>query len=425
MDSDNTLSAIVLSLSLVVFVVAWLIEASFNFVGKDGLKQLVSRNEPRSPVLESLLRMPMGPSAALTVLRFLALSASVIAVVILVIKRDEADWLYVSLMTFGLLLFVGLVYTYAQVFGRIYGERIVLDTATLVRVLSWIVFPLTWPQQRLIRNVLASRGHPDAVEEEADPGDLPITLTTNGEPLDEAEQRMIRGVVRLDETSAREIMVPRVDIAAVALGASMTEVVDKMLAEGHSRLPIYDETIDRIQGIAHARDLLHQLSKGDGDRPVDGDMIRSALFIPETKTLEELLEEFKSSHVHMAIVVDEYGGVSGLVTIEDLLEEIVGDIMDEFDYEEPEVKPVGENQFLLDAGVGLDEIKDLLGVTVEGDGFDTLGGFVYDRLGKIPDPGDSLTYDTLLIEVVSTEGRRLKTLRVTKKPEAQAEDARG
>ena len=141
---------------------------------------------------------------------------------------------------------------------------------------------------------------------------------------------------------------------------------------------------------------------------------RPALFIPESKTLEELLNEFQDKRVHMAIVVDEYGGISGLVTIEDLLEEIVGEIQDEFDVGEPEIESISDDEYIVDARLGIDQLNDLMNVSVEGDGYDTLGGFVYERLGKIPSPGDTLDHDGLRIEVITTVGRRLKKLKVTR-----------
>ena len=144
------------------------------------------------------------------------------------------------------------------------------------------------------------------------------------------------------------------------------------------------------------------------------DVIRPALFIPESKTLEELLNEFQERRIHIAMVIDEYGGVSGMVTIEDLLEEIVGEIQDEFDVGGSEVQAVNENEFMMDARVSLDELNERFNVAVEGDGFDTIGGFVYQRLGKIPSSGDRVEYDGLMIEVVSTVGRRLKRLRVVR-----------
>jgi CBS domain containing-hemolysin-like protein len=188
-----------------------------------------------------------------------------------------------------------------------------------------------------------------------------------------------------------------------------------MLESGHSRIPVYDDDLDHIEGIAYSRDILGLLNRDEGPpSTLPHEVVKPAIFIPETKTREELLSEYQERQVHIAIVVDEYGGVSGLVTIEDLLEEIVGEIHDEFDPGDPEIEVVGEGDFLMDAGVGIDQLGELLKVDVEGDGFDTLGGFVYHRLGKIAGVGDVVEYDGLKIEIVSTAGRRLKQLRVTR-----------
>jgi CBS domain containing-hemolysin-like protein len=290
-----------------------------------------------------------------------------------------------------------------------YGEMIALAIGSCV-------FTSSFPMRRWF--FLSRRGlgiEESMLTDEKNLSDLPMSLDSEGEPLDEHEVRMIRGVVRLDKTIAREIMVPRVDMVAVELGANIEIIVDEMVSRGHSRIPVYEGSLDQVRGIAYSRDILAHLSN-DGliDVGITTDVIRPALFIPETKNLEELLSEFQESRVHMAMVVDEYGGVSGLVTIEDLLEEIVGEIQDEFDVEDPEIVNLDTNEFLMDAVVSIDQLFDLTGVNLEGDGYDTIGGFLYERLGKIPKVGDSVGQDTLSIEVVSASGRRLKKLRVTK-----------
>ena len=186
-----------------------------------------------------------------------------------------------------------------------------------------------------------------------------------------------------------------------------------MVQSGHSRIPVYKESLDNISGIAYARDLLAALSE-DTSQSVTEATIRPALFIPESKTLEDLLSQFQEERVSVAVVVDEYGGVAGLVTIEDLLEEIVGEISDEFDKGTPEIEQVSPDVTLMDARVSIEYLHDLLDAEIENDGFDTVGGFVYQRLGKIPSTGDTIDYDGIRIEVVSTLGRRPKRLRVTK-----------
>jgi CBS domain containing-hemolysin-like protein len=315
------------------------------------------------------------------------------------------------------LILLGVINTTCRALARRFGEQIALRAATVVRALSTVLGPLLALEASLVLWGWGGKktDQGDNPWDPAVPAKLAISVDADGEPLDEREVRMIRGVVQLDKTTAREIMVPRVDMVAASLGTSMDQLAEQMVKSGHSRIPVYEGSLDQIQGIAHSRDILDHLSR-DHKSPgtVTAGAIRSALFIPESKTLEELLNEFQERRVQMAIVVDEYGGVSGLVTIEDLLEEIVGEIRDEFEVGEPEIEPVGDNEFLMDARVGIDQLNELLRAGLEGDGFDTIGGFVYQRLGKIPSTGDRVEYDGLRIEVVSTVGRRLKKLRVTR-----------
>ena len=247
------------------------------------------------------------------------------------------------------------------------------------------------------------------------PDQLGIGIDSTDETLDEHEARMIRGVVDLDRTTAREIMVPRVDMVTAEIGVTITELVHLMMESGHSRIPVTLGSLDKIEGIVYSREVLASMvDEKISSEVLNKDVVRDALFIPESKTLEELLEEFQQRQLQIAIVVDEYGGVSGLVTIEDLLEEIVGEITDEFDIQEPEIERQGGDSFLIDARIGLDPASELLGTTFEGDGFDTLGGFIYQRLGRIPRVGDLVDYEGLEIQVVATVGRRVKRVRVVK-----------
>ena len=225
---------------------------------------------------------------------------------------------------------------------------------------------------------------------------------------------MIRGVVQLDKTVAREIMAPRVDIVAVESGETLDALAEIMNSAGHSRVPVYDGDLDRVEGVAMARDVLQRLSAGcDPSSVTAREVAREPLFVPESKNLEELLEEFREKRIHLAIVVDEYGGVSGIVTIEDLLEEIVGEIHDEFDTAEPVIQSVGESEFLVDSRLPIDDLNESLGVDIApGAGFDTIGGLVFDQLGKVPVAGDSVVYEGMRIVVVNTIGRRPNILRI-------------
>ena len=233
------------------------------------------------------------------------------------------------------------------------------------------------------------------------------------EELDPDERRMIKSILKLDETTAREIMVPRMDILAAESTSSLLEVAKVMWDSGHSRIPIYEETMDKIVGIVHSRDLLRHSSSPDVDVDITG-IFRTPLFIPDSKRLDELLKDFQEKHVHLAIVVDEYGGTAGLVTIEDLLEEIVGEIEDEFDNPESLNEIINEGKALMDARIPLEDVNQFFLVNLEGEGFDTLGGLLYQQLGKIPSIGDEVEVDGLNIKVVSTLGRRIKKVLVSR-----------
>jgi len=227
------------------------------------------------------------------------------------------------------------------------------------------------------------------------------------------DAQMVESVLELKQTQVKELLVPRVDIIASDVNASADEVIHLALAYGYSRIPIFEETIDKIVGIVYTRDLLRFLQEGSDSWIPLQELARDPMFVPETKSVYDLLQDFQDRHIHIAVVVDEYGGTAGLVTIEDLLEEIVGEIEDEFDLGEPKFQRIAENEIIVDAKLGLDDLNDLLGTEVEGQGFDTLGGLIYDRLGKVPAPGDAIVETNLRIEVLSTASKRIRRVKIT------------
>ena len=371
-----------MALSLAVYALA--VRAEFVLEAAERmevLQQAVAPRSPRPPLLRMLDRLPMGAGLGLSVIKHVAVTGAVLSSASFGVILWDGSWFAVTAMAVVGLGLVGAV------------------------------------QYSLYRMRTDSNGNgATAAVPSPTPlsSDLSLAVDNEGKPLEEFEVRMIRGVVELDTTIAREIMVPRVDVEAVEIGTLISDVVDRMIESGHSRLPVYRESLDNIEGLVYARDLLKILNDPSDDSTVLAEpMLREPLFIPETKTLEELLTEFQETRVHIAIVIDEYGGAEGIVTIEDLLEEIVGEIQDEFDYGEPEIEQVAENEYIMDARASLDDLRDRLDVVVEADGFDTVGGLVYQRLGKIPTIGEKVIHDGLTIEVVSTVGRRLKLLKVT------------
>lgn len=226
---------------------------------------------------------------------------------------------------------------------------------------------------------------------------------------------MIQAILRLEDVAAREIMVPRVDIVAMEVDAPLRAVAALMADGGYSRIPVYKETIDNIVGIVHARDLLQILTfekEGIGL----ADIARPALFIPDSKPLDQLLSEFQERRMTIAVVVDEYGGIEGVITVEDLLEQIVGEIEDEFGREEPAIVQANEREAIVDGRVTLDELNELFQTKLEGEGFDTVGGLISAQLGKIPVAGDKVSLEGLTMRVLSTSGRRVRKVRVLQEP---------
>lgn len=236
------------------------------------------------------------------------------------------------------------------------------------------------------------------------------TALTDYTQLESDQQEMIRGVVEFGGTTVKEIMVPRIDADFLQLDAPKDEILKVVAESEHSRFPVYKETIDNIIGVVYVKDILKKLIRGE-DFKIE-DIIHKAFFVPESKHLDTLLHEFQGKHVHLAIVVDEYGGVSGLVTLEDIIEEIIGDIQDEFDNEKEEIIKLGEGSWLCDARINLGDLAEKLAVTLPQDDFDTLGGFVFDLLGRIPVKYEKVSYNNLDFIIQDIEGRKIITVKV-------------
>ena len=241
--------------------------------------------------------------------------------------------------------------------------------------------------------------------------------------LDQREREMLRSIIELDYTTVREVMVPRLDMVAIEAGASLKEAAAAIVEYGHSRLPVYVETIDDVLGIVYVRDLLAAIANPESESDLRS-LTRPAFIVPETKRVDELLEEFRERRTQIAIVVDEYGGTEGLVTMEDVLEEIVGEIEDEFSrVREAEITRGEEGAFYVSAGLSTEDVQDLFGISIESEDFDTVGGFVYHNLGRIPQVGDVVESGELRVEVMAVAGRRLRTLKISSATGGSARDS--
>ena len=232
------------------------------------------------------------------------------------------------------------------------------------------------------------------------------------------KQDMIRGIEDLSETSVKEVMIPRIDVDFLNCNTPQDELLEKIAESGHSRFPVYSESIDNVIGVLYVKDLIAAFARHE---TIDLEkIIRKAFFVPESKKINSLLREFKRRHIHIAIAIDEYGGISGIVCMEDIIEEIVGDIQDEFDNEREDIIAIGDNIWLCDARVNLDDVNEHMGSAFPNDEFDTLGGFVFDLFGKIPVKYEKVSWQNYDFIVQDMEGHRvnvIKLIRHSKDPE--------
>jgi magnesium and cobalt transporter len=242
-------------------------------------------------------------------------------------------------------------------------------------------------------------------EKENDIVDQEALTELNGE-----EKEMIRGIVELSDTSAKEIMVPRIDVVFIPEDLEQDELISRILETGHSRFPIYKETIDNVSGILYVKDLLiHIINK----EPINiSSIMRKAYFVPESMKLDVLLRELKDRKVHIAVAVDEYGGTSGMVFMEDIIEEIVGDIQDEFDNEDEDMVSLSESSWLCDARVSLEDINEEIGSILPTEDYDTLGGFVFDLFGKIPVRYEKVQWEDFSFIIQAVDGHKIKKIKI-------------
>jgi CBS domain containing-hemolysin-like protein len=296
-------------------------------------------------------------------------------------------------------------------------EQWAVYLAPLVAALEWLLGPLVrlmlFISARITRPI-AGRQVPFVTEEEIK------TLVDAGEEggvIEEEEKEMIYSIFAIGDTIAREIMVPRTDMLALEVTTPLPEAVEAALSKGHSRIPVYQDSIDNIAGLLYAKDLLRAWR--DNNQPANlRALLRPAYFIPETKKVDELLAELQAKRIHLAVVVDEYGGTAGIVTLEDIVEEIVGEIRDEYDVnEESRFEQVNENEYIFDARIDLDEVNDRLQLDLPSGESDSLGGFIYGQLGHVPTAGEKVTADQVEFEVLSVTGRRIHKVRATRTAE--------
>lgn len=288
-------------------------------------------------------------------------------------------------------------------------EKWALALTPVARVLDWIISPVSATLIRLQGTDDLSPRQLGSVSE-----DELKTWVEVGQPeggLEADERRMIYSIFQFGDTLCREIMVPRIDVLALEVKTPLSQAINLLVESGHSRVPVYDDSIDNVIGLLYAKDLL-KFQTSQEEKPSLRKYLRPAYYVPETKMVDDLLAEMQAKGVHIAIVVDEYGGMAGLVTLEDIVEEIVGEIRDEYDQkEEVLVQKITEDEFVFKARVSLDDFNDALGTEVSSEQTDTLGGLLYGKLGRVPLEGDTMQVEDWLLTIEEVRGRRIGKIR--------------
>jgi CBS domain containing-hemolysin-like protein len=335
----------------------------------------------------------------------------------------------------GALIFVVPVMTVVIViFGEIlpktaamsYTDRILLFCMPVLRVLDFLFWPVTRLMLVSVRAVgwllrvdLSRQGAFVAFVTREEIEQV-VNIGEQSGVLEAAERRMINGVIDFEETRVREIMVPRVDMVALEATDTVGSATEVFVEHGHSRLPVYDESPDDIVGILYVKDMLKHLSAGELSLPVRG-LVRKPMFVPDSIRTVELLEAMRRDRVHIAIVVDEYGGIAGIVTMEDLLEEIVGEIQDEYDQEAPDILEEGNGTYLVQGNMNLEDLSEALQCPFESEDAESIAGLVLSLAGKFPEDDEEFEYGDWLIKIVDLEDHRIKLLRLTRKKKLPSE----
>ncbi|RLT31672.1 MAG: HlyC/CorC family transporter [Candidatus Limnocylindrus sp. ZSMar2m-chloro-G89] len=417
-------------------------EIAFVTVRRTRLDELADEGDRRAARALRLLKDPGRFLAVIQVaITFLGALASAVAAVsiveLLATPLSGVSWIGERAGVIALLVVTLLVSVVSIVLGELIPkgfalanpDRIALVASGPISLFAKIVSPLVALLVLLTKVISKPFGIDPTRTPELSAAEIRLIVEQGSQQgvLEAEEEQMISAVMSLSDSKLHEVMVPRIDIVAIDQEATFDEAVEVVLKEGHSRTPLYRESVDHIVGILYAKDLLRLIAAG-GTRPRLRDIMRPALFVPESQSVDDLLHELQRRKVHMAVVLDEYGGTAGLVTIEDLLEEIVGEIQDEFDEEEPMKVEIGPGEVILDGRAAIDDLTELVEPALEledDEEYDTLGGFVYHRIGRVPVVGDAVVIEPFVITVIKVSGRRVGKVRVRWTPISTAAASNG
>jgi putative hemolysin len=434
----------ILILILLTFLEGFFVAAEIALVSirRSRVEQLVDEGSSGARRVRRLLEEPgrflAVSQLGLTVIGFFASAYAAVSLVnalskILIgfgMEKGGADGLSLVVVTVVLALFTII---FAELVPKTLAlantERVAIALSLPIEFLARALGPLI----KLLTGVTAAIaklfGANVSNEAQITAEELRLIVERGGEQgvLEAEEEQMINSIIELGERRLHEVMIPRIAIAALPASATLEEAIDRIVDEGHSRIPVYEDSIDEVVGILYAKDLLPFLKPASGPRPAVRTLLRPPVFVPESMTIDDLLHEFQRRKVHIAIVLDEYGGTAGLLTIEDLLEEIVGEIQDEYDTEEPMVVRLSDDEARVDGRADVDDLAELFDLNLEledVDEYDTVGGLVYHRIGGVPSPGDQIDVNGLTLTVETTDGRRVGKVLVVRRHHEEGDEPR-
>lgn len=397
-------------------------ETALTAFNRSKLKEISDESKTKGEMLKFWLKKPNELLTALlignNIVNILGSSIATMVAINFLGNNSKAIGIATAIMTIILLIFGEIT---PKVIAKAYSTKISGAVIEFVFFLSKILLPVSILLMSISKVIVKIFG--------TDLNNIGLIITEEeiksvvsvGEEegvIEEEEKKMIHSIFEFTDTTVKEIMIPRTTVYAVEASKTLNEVWEEMIGNGYSRIPVYEEKIDNIIGVLYLKDIFNVIRERQLDKAVKY-LIREAYFVPETKLLFEMLEEFKKNQIHMAIVLDEYGGTSGIITIEDLIEEIVGDINDEFDGEhDEEIRKVADNKYIIDAMLSIDQINEEIGLNIPvSEDYDSLGGYIYSALGRVPLEKDVINdeEDEIELRVLEVDNRRVvKVLLVLK-----------
>ena len=427
MDTDSSMQFVVLAALIFLSAIFSSAETAFLSTNKIRLRNLQEEGEKKADLVLTMLENQNKLISTLLVgNNIVNIGSSALATkMATAVFGDVGVGIATGVMTFLVLVFGEVI---PKNLAAAHAETWAMLIAPFIRLLSFVLTPVVFFLTKLSDFVVRFSKKDDEEDPTITEDEFKILVNVGQEEgvFDESESEMINSIFEFDETVVKAIMVPRIDIVAVDVEDPINEALRLIVDGGHSRIPAYEESIDNIVGILYAKDIFEYLDDDFNELKVK-ELIRPAYYIPETKKVSDLLNELRSKKVHMAIILDEYGGTNGLVTIEDLIEEIIGDIQDEYDVEEDLIVMHSDSQLVADARAPIGDVEEAFDVELdeeilEDSEADTIGGLAFEHLGGIPAKGDEVTVGRFLIRIVEVSGRRISKVEITLLPPEEEEE---